>query len=239
MLSHLRNPNFWYFYAQYLLTASLTVVIVVKCIATVHQTAGSSMEPLITTDDKLVLVVKKPLLHLLAPLGLKRSTNDSVFCPGDVVIFQSPFVEEQLMEKRVLAVAGDVVRLVAPKMDSTSEQTLSVDVTVPPECVWVGGDNQLHSVDSRIFGPVPTERIKGMATHVVAPRPHSIVSPERLGQLYKLTQQPSEHIITAMDVNSKQALSAVFDSRNMMAHDRMSHLQVAEIVQQSQLSKQR
>ena len=32
---------------------------------------------------------------------------------------------------------------------------------VPPGCVWLLGDNRRNSTDSRIYGPVPTDVIKG------------------------------------------------------------------------------
>ena len=42
-----------------------------------------------------------------------------------------------------------------------STKDITSTVTVPPLHVWVEGDNPLFSVDSRHFGPVPVESIRG------------------------------------------------------------------------------
>ena len=43
-------------------------------------------------------------------------------------------------------------------------------VVIPEGCAWVEGDNPLHSVDSRHYGPIPMASIKGRVAYRIWPR---------------------------------------------------------------------
>ncbi|HWH68581.1 MAG TPA: signal peptidase I, partial [Candidatus Sulfotelmatobacter sp.] len=77
--------------------------------------------------------------------------------------------------KRVVAVAGDRVTIKegnvyvngnpfpeAPGV-RLSEEDSPTEITVQPDTVWVLGDNRNNSEDSRWFGPVHLDYIRGMA----------------------------------------------------------------------------
>jgi len=74
---------------------------------------------------------------------------------GDVVIAKSPTQHNQMVCKRVRALAGDVVTVPAGSSWPTHR------LVVPPGHVWLEGDNSLNSSDSRMYGPVPEVLIKG------------------------------------------------------------------------------
>ena len=95
---------------------------------------------------------------------------------GDVVLFDS--VEEgseDTLIKRVAGVEGDEIRVQGGTLfvngEPQDEPYLNQYVpdqstpygpeTVPKDHVFVLGDNRGNSGDSRIFGPVPVENIKG------------------------------------------------------------------------------
>jgi signal peptidase I len=92
---------------------------------------------------------------------------------GDVVVFRDP-VGDALVVKRVVALAGQTVgiedgELVVdsvvrrePQVDvSRIDSTYFGPVTVPPDAVFVLGDNRAESIDSRTFGAIPVGDLVG------------------------------------------------------------------------------
>lgn len=65
---------------------------------------------------------------------------------GDVVTFWNPSDPNRLAAKRVVGLAGDIVRPRKPE--------LSEPIRVPAGSVWVEGDSAATSVDSNTMGPV-------------------------------------------------------------------------------------
>lgn len=93
--------------------------------------------------------------------------------PGDVVTFTDP-VEHAASLKRVVAVAGQTVRIydAALLVDGVAVEEPYVDgehiegtffgpVTVPPDSVFVLGDERELSIDSRDYGAVARSAIDG------------------------------------------------------------------------------
>jgi signal peptidase I len=106
---------------------------------------------------------------------------------GDVVLFDS--VEEgseDTLIKRVAGVEGDEIRVQGGTLfvngEPQDEPYLNQYVpdqstpygpeTVPKDHVFVLGDNRGNSGDSRVFGPVPVENIKGEGFLVFWPPTH-------------------------------------------------------------------
>jgi len=74
--------------------------------------------------------------------------------PGEIVLLEGPLPGQPVLIKRVAelppgAAPGPRQRLWPDRGAGAAEH------------VWVRGDNAEHSVDSRSFGPVPVDRIRG------------------------------------------------------------------------------
>ena len=106
---------------------------------------------------------------------------------GDVVLFDSVEASsDDTLIKRVAGVEGDEIRVQGGALfvngETQNEPYLNQYVpdqstpygpeTVPRDHVFVLGDNRGNSGDSRVFGPVPVENIKGEGFLVFWPPTH-------------------------------------------------------------------
>jgi signal peptidase I len=95
---------------------------------------------------------------------------------GDIVVFEDVEGGEDYLIKRVVAVAGDRVRVVngVLRVNGETQEEPYVEPQLPngsvygperlPEGnVFVMGDNRGNSADSRVFGLLPVENIEGEA----------------------------------------------------------------------------
>jgi signal peptidase I len=121
---------------------------------------GSSMQPNLRTDERLV--VEKLSYRFHSP---ER---------GDIVVLRDPDGGPDLLIKRVIGLPGERVTVVqgqvyvdgAPLDEPYLNQTTSGNGHswfVPPLHVFVMGDNRGASRDSRVFGPIPMDSIVGRA----------------------------------------------------------------------------
>jgi signal peptidase I len=137
---------------------------------------GTSMLP--GLDDQERIFINK-FVYRVGPIGR-----------GDIVVFHYPRDPAKSYIKRVVAVAGDVVRIdegvvyvngrrlrepyVPPEYDDWRSYP---KVVVPPHSYFVLGDHRNLSSDSRDFGPVAEDYIYGKAVFVYWPI-------EKLGALH-------------------------------------------------------
>ncbi len=104
---------------------------------------------------------------------------------GDIIVFRYPEDENKDFIKRVVGIPGDTIRIVNKKVYVNDELlkddgfTQRVDpgiidgrinprdnhgpITVPPDSFFVMGDNRDQSLDSRFWGFVKLDKIKGRA----------------------------------------------------------------------------
>ncbi len=96
---------------------------------------------------------------------------------GDIVLFRSPEGGEDPLIKRVVGLPGDTIEVSHDRLHVNGELQREPYVNddyrelqasygpqrVPPDHVFVMGDNRGNSQDSRVFGPVPQENLIGEA----------------------------------------------------------------------------
>lgn len=145
------------FTSVWLSVASLVLIIGRLFFFTPYDVSGQSMYPTLHDGDRIVV------------------SHDKELERGDVVVFTSPITMEDDYIKRVVGVAGDTVEIRSGHVyvngkqledeNLGTTQTLRTEDTiktlVPTGTVYVLGDNRENSMDSRVFGAVPDELIKG------------------------------------------------------------------------------
>ena len=130
----------------------------------------ASMDPVIAPGARIVaLTVPYGLTHRLAR--------------GDVAVFDSPVdfpgqPEGETLVKRVVAVGGDEVLLSDGTLyvngkpspwQGESANLGSFAITVPDGRYFMMGDNRVDSLDSRYFGTVDAQSVRGKAVAVYLP----------------------------------------------------------------------
>jgi signal peptidase I len=142
------------------LPAIVIAVLINLFLAQATRVYGSSMEPNLHTDQRLVVEKVSYRLH-----GPRR---------GDVVVLRLPERGPELLIKRVVGLPGETIEIRSGTIyinDQPLEEPYRVrsangsygPTIVPEGNVFVMGDNRGASNDSRIFGPVPLERVVGRA----------------------------------------------------------------------------
>jgi signal peptidase I len=132
------------------------------------QVSGLSMSPHVSSGE---FVVINTLAYRFRPPAR-----------GDIVTFQHDGVTPELYIKRVIGLPGDRIRidrgivyvngarLNEPYVEYADNRS-EPEITVPPNDVYVLGDNRAVSEDSRTFGPVPDGALTGKAIAGIWPLP--------------------------------------------------------------------
>jgi signal peptidase I len=146
--------------SETVLPAIVIAVLINLFLAQATRVYGHSMEPNLHTDQRLV--VEKLSYRLHRP----RRT--------DVVVLHIPDHSKELLIKRVIALPGETIQIkdggVYINGELLDEPYLNVEtrgsygpLTIPPDHVFVMGDNRGASNDSRSFGPVHIQQVVGRA----------------------------------------------------------------------------
>ncbi len=170
-------------YAEAAVIAVLLALFIRTFVVQAFKIPSGSMEPTLLVGDhilvnKFIYGVKLPYL---------RKTIIPVSDPQreDVVVFIYPVDKSKDFIKRVIGVPGDTIEMTGSRVlingkpfqdnhafyadsrDKSGQNLNSASkigpVTVPRDHFFVMGDNRDHSYDSRFWGFVPSEAIKGKA----------------------------------------------------------------------------
>ena len=169
-------------YAEAIIVALVLALIIRTFVVQAFKIPSGSMEPTLEIGDhilvnKFIYGVKIPFTSInLFPWESPQR--------GDVIVFIYPLEPDKDFIKRVIGVGGDTVRIVNKKLYINGAEVpdphavykedmiLPGDmqkrdnfgpVTVPKGNLFVLGDNRDRSLDSRFWGFVPLEEVRGKA----------------------------------------------------------------------------
>lgn len=162
-------------------TVVLTIIILIifkNFVFTISRVYGESMYPTLKEGDRLILTKYK------TRLGLES------FQRGDIVVFKSPGRERDYI-KRIIGVANDSIDITDGKIyvnnnpvnefyieeDSYTEAiNFGNDYIVPENMIFVVGDNRrpYGSYDSRSFGAISINAVKGKTRYRIYPNPSKL-----------------------------------------------------------------
>lgn len=181
------------------LVVALVFVVTQSAVAG-REVEGPSMEPAYHTGQ--VVFINRLVYRRLdggrvvraLPFGERVAGQSFLFHGprrGEVIVFRPPFPSRTDLIKRVIAVPGDHLQIAGGIVTVNGEvvaepyvRGLSTacagtwcDVTLGPDQYYVLGDNRPLSSDSRIWGPVHGQQIRGKAWVIV--RPLNEIGPAR------------------------------------------------------------
>ena len=109
---------------------------------------GPSMLPTFNSAGDIVLINR--FSHRYRPVKL-----------NDVIVAKSPSNPDQIVCKRVLGLEGDHVKYDRPRYGNMEFSYSKKGIVVPDGHIWLQGDNESNSTDSRHYGPVPAALVTG------------------------------------------------------------------------------
>ena len=150
-----------------IIISSILAFVIRGVIAEPRYIPSDSMLPTLHQGDRLV--IEKVSYHFKPPVK------------GDIVVFEPPdqlqeigYLKDQAFIKRVVGVAGDTVEVkdgqvylngqpLAEEYIQESPNYQLESVQVPPDDLFVMGDNRNNSNDSHVWGFLPVENVIGKA----------------------------------------------------------------------------
>jgi signal peptidase I len=194
--------------AEAIIVALLIALLIRTFVVEAFKIPSGSMLPTLQIGDHLLVnkFLYGPRLEIpFTTVSFGRLPGLRAPQPGDVIVFAYPKDLSQNYIKRVVAVEGQSVQHVGMQLfvdgvrvddpwgtyryqgrSQVAEYGVRAPTTVPPGHVFVLGDNRDASSDSRAWGFVPFEYIKGRAFIIYwsfAQEPGRFVRWERIGRL--------------------------------------------------------
>ena len=167
-------------YAESIVVAILIALFIRAFVVQAFKIPSGSMEPTLLVGDHLL--VNKFIYGINLPFIERKFLVYKEPQRGDIVVFIFPKDKKKDFIKRVVGVPGDTVEIRRKQIyingeiwDDSHGVYRDAEVTglvprdnfgpvvVPPEHVLVMGDNRDRSYDSRFWGFVPFNQIKGKA----------------------------------------------------------------------------
>lgn len=137
------------------LVAAAPIIILFSDCYQVSKVQGHSMRPTLNPTDSQndwVLIKKWKFMKNLKV--------------NDIVLIKSPIDCNISLCKRIKAVEGD--RIVVPQFSEFGKLIHLKTIVIPKGHVWIQGDN-VHSLDSKNFGPISKGLIEGRIIKVIWP----------------------------------------------------------------------
>ena len=126
---------------------------IVYCVQTyvldVTMCVGPSMLPTLNSAGDIILMSR--FLHRYRPVEI-----------NDVVLAKSPNNPKQIVCKRVVGLPGDHIQYNRPRCGNMEFSYSKKGIVVPDGHIWLQGDNESNSTDSRHYGPIPEALVTGI-----------------------------------------------------------------------------
>ena len=170
----------WWKYALAIVCVMLIFVFIRLSVIAVYKAPSASMEDTLLAGDKILAM--KIVYGIKIPFTNLRILDFHKPAAGDIVVFKPPPVagNTQRFIKRIVGVQGDVIEIkegelyrngmVVIEKNYVKRQPFSGasplnmrPLKIPPNHIFVMGDNRDRSIDSRIWGTVPIGNIEGQA----------------------------------------------------------------------------
>jgi signal peptidase I len=164
-------------YAETLIIALLIALFARAFVVQAFKIPSESMKPTLLVGDHLL--VNKFIYGIRIPLIGKKFLQFSEPQRGDVIVFIFPGDRSKDYIKRVIGLPGDTAEIRDRKIyinDTLIEDPWGVysplgpqnpqnygPKVVPPDSLFVMGDNRDNSLDSRVWGFVPLDDVLGKA----------------------------------------------------------------------------
>jgi signal peptidase I len=168
-------------YLEPIVIAILIALFIRAFIVQAFKIPSASMEPTLTEGDHLL--VSKFIYGIRIPFGRTKFFKYKNPKRGDVIVFIYPKDRSKDYIKRVIATAGEKVDIIANKIyinnkliDDPWGHYIKIDwmrylepperygpVIVPKDSLFVLGDNRNNSQDSRVWGFVNINDVRGKA----------------------------------------------------------------------------
>ena len=178
-------------YAEAAVIAILLALFIRTFVVQAFKIPSGSMEPTLLVGDHIL--VNKFVYGIKLPFTNKTLVSISEPQRDDVIVFIYPVDKSKDFIKRVIGLPGDRIEIIGQKIYINGEQYDDKNgfysnrgkasgrylgkanfgpVTVPEGHLFVMGDNRNHSYDSRFWGFVPTNSVKGEAFIIYWSWPH-------------------------------------------------------------------
>ncbi|MBF0318545.1 MAG: signal peptidase I [Nitrospirae bacterium] len=168
-------------YSEAIVTALLLALFIRAFVIQAYKIPSGSMETTLLIGDQLL--VNKFTYGVMIPFMDKKFLIFNQPKRGDIIVFKFPEDHNRDFIKRVIAVGGDIVEVVDKEVYVNHERLVEPYVRhtdnsirngipprdnmeprrVPPGRIFVMGDNRDHSHDSRFWGFVDPELVRGKA----------------------------------------------------------------------------
>jgi signal peptidase I len=169
-------------YIEAIIFAILIALFITTFIVKTYKIPSGSMKPTLLVGDQIM--VSKFIYGVKIPYFRKTLIPVSDPKRGDIVVFIYPGDRSKDFIKRVIGLAGDTIEIRDKKIllngrpysdsfgvysdNAIFPREINVrdnfgPVTVPPDSIFVMGDNRDESLDSRFWGFVPLKDVEGKA----------------------------------------------------------------------------